>query len=513
LDTRIEIAPDGDAARHPRARTPEAPAPRSAVVDLGSNSVRLVVFEGLGRNPLQIFNEKAVLRLGRGMADSGRLNEEGVAQALTVMNRYAAVARAMSADPFEVLATAAVRDAENGPAFVQSLNALMPGVPIRVLTGEQEAHLSASGMLCGIPTADGILADIGGGSLELVRLDRGIRRQATTLRLGVIRLAERSGGDLIRARAVSETELSAVKWLAEGAGSDLYLVGGAWRALARIHIAQTGYPLAMVHHYTIGRDEARDLTGVIAAASRRTLEKMPGVPRRRVDDLCYAAVVLRRVLRATGVRRVVFSANGLREGWYMQQVAPAVAAQDPLMAAARDYAARLARDPRLPPGLIEWTDPLFPGEGSDERRLREAACWMSDIGSRDHPEYRAEQAYHRALRQPGSGLDHHARAFLALTLAVRYEAEPDMPYLAAARMLLSAEAVQRASVLGIALRLAYTLSAGTPDLLAGTRLIAGPRLVLRLSEGSGVFAGESVTRRLDRLAQALGLEATTELAV
>jgi exopolyphosphatase/guanosine-5'-triphosphate,3'-diphosphate pyrophosphatase len=303
-----------------------------------------------------------------------------------------------------------------------------------------------------------------------------------------------------------------VKWLSEGAGRDLYLVGGAWRALARIHIAQTGYPLAMVHHYTIGREEARDLTGVIAAASRRTLEKMPGVPRRRVDDLCYAAVVLRRVLRATAVRRVVFSANGLREGWYMQHVAPAVAAQDALMAAAQDYAGRLARDAALPPGLIAWTDPLFRAESSDERRLREAACWMSDIGSRDHPEYRAEQAYLRALRQPGSGLDHHARAFLALTLAVRYEAEPEAPYLAAARLLLSAEAAQRATVLGIALRLAYTLSAGTPDLLAGTRLIADQSLVLRLSEGSGVFAGESVTRRLDRLALALGLEATTELA-
>ncbi len=489
-----------------------ADTPRAAVVDLGSNSVRLVVFEGRGRNPTPIFNEKAVLRLGRGLQETGRLNEEAVGQALTVMSRYAAIAHAMGADPFEVLATAAVRDAQNGPAFVAALESRMPGVAIRVLSGEEEAGLSAAGMLCGIPHADGILADIGGGSLELVRLAEGGPREAVTLRLGVIRLADRSGNDPVRARAIAEADLAGVPWLGAGGGRDLYLVGGAWRALARIHIAQTLYPLIMVHHYTIGRDEARDLTGVIAAASRRTLEKMPGVPRRRIDDLCYAAVVLRRVLRATAARRVVFSANGLREGWYMRHVSEAVRAEDPLMAAGRDYARRLARDPSLPPALLEWTAPLFATETDDERRLRAAACWLSDTGSHDHPEYRAEQAYLRVLRQPGSGLDHHARAFLALTLAIRYEAEPEAAFLSASRVLLSAEATRRATVLGLALRLAYTLSAGTPDLLAGTALIVNHRLTLRLAAGSGVFAGESVTRRLERLALSLGLEATTAIA-
>ncbi len=289
--------------------------PRCAVVDLGSNSVRLVVFEGEHRNPVVIFNEKAVLRLGRGLQTTGRLNAEGVAQALTVMNRYRAIARAMGADPLEVLATAAVRDAANGPEFVELLRTRLPGVAIRVLSGEQEADLSAAGMLCGIPTADGVLADIGGGSLELVRLRAGLRDQAQTLRLGVLRLAERAAHDPVRARALAEAELAGLNWLAEGQGRDLYAVGGAWRALARIHIAQTGYALNIVDHYAILREEARDLTAVIAGASRRVLERMPGAPRRRLDDLPYAAVVLRRVLRATGARRVVFSANGLREGW------------------------------------------------------------------------------------------------------------------------------------------------------------------------------------------------------
>jgi exopolyphosphatase/guanosine-5'-triphosphate,3'-diphosphate pyrophosphatase len=491
--------------------TPPANLPRCGVVDLGSNSVRLVVFEGHGRNPLGIFNEKAVLRLGRGLSSTGRLNDEGMAQAFTVLHRYHAVARAMGAQPFEVLATAAVRDARNGPDFVAALQARMPGVPIRVLSGLQEAEYSAEGVLCGIPTADGILADIGGGSLEVVRLNAGKRGESQTLRLGVIRLAERSNNDPIRARAIAEEDMAAVPWLAEGGGGDLYLVGGAWRALARIHMAQTGYPLQMVHHYAIGREEARDLAGLISTAGRRALERLPAMPRRRIDDLPFAAVALRRLLRICGVRRVVFSASGLREGWFMQRMPESVRRQDPLLAAGQDMAARLGRDPSLPPALLAWTQPLFPTETPEAFRLREAACWMSDVGSHDHPEFRPEQAFLRVLRQPGIGLDHHARAFLALATAMRYEVEATAGFLRPARLLLDVASANRAEVLGIALRLAYTLSAGTPDLLAGTALsLRGGQLVLRLQEDSGVFAGESVMRRLDRLAQAVGLEAATE---
>jgi exopolyphosphatase/guanosine-5'-triphosphate,3'-diphosphate pyrophosphatase len=488
------------------------PPSRSAVVDLGSNSVRLVVFEGQGRNPTAIFNEKAVLRLGRGLQQSGRLNEEGVGQAITVLARYHEVARAMRADPFEVLATAAVRDAANGADFVAAVQAAMPGVTIRVLSGEQEAGFSAAGLLCGIPSADGILADIGGGSLEVVHLETGIMRQARTLPLGVLRLSDRAGGDPVRARAIAEEAMESVPWLAHGAGRDLYLVGGAWRALARIHMEQTGYPLAIVHHYTLEREEARDLAGVIGSANRRALERLPGVSRRRVDDMPFAAVVMRRLLRATGARRVVFSANGLREGWFMQQVPAEQRAEDPLLAAAHDIAASFGRSLSLPPALADWTAPLFPDETPQARTLREAACWMSDAGSHDHPEYRAEQAFFRILRQPAVALDHHARAFLALTLALRYEAEPDMPFLDAARMLLAMSSLRNAAILGMALRLAYTLCGGTVELLAGTSLARDQdRLTLRLMPGTGVFAGDAVMRRLERLAQAAGLEANTEM--
>ncbi|MCF3946341.1 Ppx/GppA family phosphatase [Acidiphilium sp. AL] len=500
--------PAPDQLRDPRSQT----APRRAVVDLGSNSVRLVVFEGQSRNPVQIFNEKAVLRLARGLIRTGRLDEAAMDEAATVIRRYGAIARAMGAHPFEALATSAVRDAENGPDFVARLEAATPGLKVVVLSGEQEAHLSAEGVLCGIPGADGILADLGGGSLEAVRLSAGTIGDAATMPIGVIRLAERAAGDPIRAKAIVAGELAELPFLSDGAGGDLYVSGGAFRALARIHIAQTGYPLAMVHHYTIGREEARDLSAVIGEASRKLIERMPGAARKRIEDLPFAAIILRRLLRATGAARVVFSANGLREGWFLRQLPPAMREQDPLVAAGRDLTIGLLRDPNLPDALIGWTAPLFPAETHAQHRLREAACWFSDIGNHEHPEYRAEQAFLRVLRQTGVGLDHHARAFLALTLALRYEAPIESPFLAPARALLDMAAARRAETLGVALRLAYTLSAGTPALLAATSLIPRDgRLVLTLDAASGVFAGDPIERRLARLASMVGLDPETRL--
>ena len=479
---------------------------RYAVVDLGSNSVRLVVFEGLSRNPVTIFNEKAVLRLGRGLETTGRLNEDGVAGAIGVMARFDAVVRGMGAELFEVLATAAVRDASNGPEFVESLRGAIPNAAIRILSGHEEADYSATGLLSGLTDADGLMADIGGGSLELVRLSDGRMGASQTLRLGVIRLADRAGGDVQRARDLVEADLDRVAWLPSAGGRTLYLVGGAFRALARLQIARTYYPLNIVHQYELTAEEARELTGWVIGASRRTLERLPGSPRRRLDDMPYAAMVLRRLLRRIAPTRVVFSVDGLREGWYMRRVAPDLMAQEPLEAIAREMSQQLSRSQSLPPVLIDWTAALFSDETAAERRLRVAACWMSDCGAHDHPEYRAEQSFTRILRAPGVAFSHPARGFLALTMAMRYEAELDQPFLQSARRLLDPMALRRAEVLGLALRLAYVLCAGTPQLLEGTSLDReDDKLLLRLSGQRFASNVDSVSRRLDRLGQAMGL--------
>ena len=474
--------------------------------------MRLVVFENVADQAIAIFNEKATLRLGRGLQSTGRLNPEGVAGALDVMARFDAVARAMHADPFEVLATAAVREAVNGPAFTDDLARVMPGVPIRILSGEEEAAYATGGLLAGAPDADGTLADIGGGSLELVRLDGGRAAHATSLPLGALRLADRADHDLALVRPIVEADLATVPWLASGAGRDLFLVGGAFRALARLHMAQTGYKLHIVHHYALPREGARLLAGAVPNLPKRTIERVPGL-RRRADDLPYAAIVLRRLLRAVAPRRVVFSAHGLREGWFRERVACS-RPHDPFLTEQRAMGRLLGRDPGLPPALIVWTDHVFPDETDDDRRARDAACWLADTGSHDHPEYRAEQSFYRILRQPGGALDHRTRAFLAAVVAIRYEAEPDAPLLDVSRAVLDEAGLARAVQLGLALRLATMLSAGTPDLLAGAALHRREdRLILTLRRGHGLIAGESVSRRLERLAASLNLQPSMEVDV
>ena len=256
-----------------------------------------------------------------------------------------------------------------------------------------------------------------------------------------------------------------------------------------------------MHCYTIGHEAARELAQLVLGPG-----KTPGMARRRAEDLPYAALVLRRLLRATSARQVVFSAYGIREGWFLREVPAAVREQDPLLASARADAERLSRNMRLPPALIAWTAPLFPYETPVAARLRQAACWLSDTGSHDHPEYRAELTYQRSLYAPGAS-DHMTRAFLALTLATRYEADQNAGYLATARALLDAASIARAELLGTALRLAYTLSAGTPELLAGASVRLEPGRVVLSLDGPGVFAGDGVQRRLDRLGSLLGLVA------
>ena len=478
---------------------------RAAIVDLGSNSVRLVVFEGVTRNPIPIFNEKATLRLGRGLQATGRLNEDGVAAAMDVMSRFYAIARSMKADPFEVLATAAVRDATNGPEFVRAVQERLPDVPIRVISGEAEADYSATGVLCGIPEADGLVADIGGGSLELIRVAGGRHHEACTLPLGVIRLSDRADGDVGRARLMASDDISAVEWLDLVRGKPLYLVGGAFRALARIQIARTQYPLNIVHLFSLGSDEASEMEGWLRRTPRRVMEKLPGIARKRIEDVPFAAEVLGALMARMEPSRIIFSVDGLREGWYMRKIAASVAEQDPCLALAAETAGRLSRSSRLPLELVEWTAPLFHDETVSQQRLREVACIMSDIGSYDHPEYRAAQTYLRVLRMHGVGLDHPARAFVAMTLAMRYEAVADDPLLEPSVRLLDAGEMQRAIRLGLALRLAYTLCGGTAALLVDTSLvIENGMLVLTLPRDGARVLGSS-TRRLERLGAAFSL--------
>lgn len=480
---------------------------RAAVVDLGSNSVRLVVFEGVRRNPVAIFNEKATLKLGRGLHETGRLNAEGMARAHTVLKRFNVIARSMKAEPFEILATAAVRDAENGAEFIEILQEHMPNVLIRILSGEEEARYSATGVICGQPDANGIVADIGGGSLELIHVTQRKMKKASTMALGVIRLSDRAQGDRKYAAELASKEIKDQTWLKSHRDKTLYLVGGAFRALARLQIARTEYPLNMVHLYSLLPSQAEDLCRWVLATPRKILEKTPNLSKKRFDDVPYAAIVLSTLIKRLDPVRIVFSVDGLREGWYMARVGAAVADLDPCDAMVKALAFRLGRGCRLPDALIDWTAPLFESGSIIQKNLREMTCRLSDIGAYDHPEYRAEQTYLRIMHVNGGGFDHQARAFIAAALAVRYEADVSGLMLDASREILSDAAFQQAVRLGKALRLAYSICGGTESLLKGASLSRSHgEILLKLDQMASSALGSNVKNRLSQLGAAFGEE-------
>ncbi|WP_207476205.1 Ppx/GppA family phosphatase [Arenibaculum pallidiluteum] len=476
---------------------------RIAVIDIGSNSMRLVVYAGLCRSPVPLFNEKIMCGLGRTVERTGMLNPEGVQLALDNLTRFRFLIEAMDVERVDVLATAAVRDASDGPAFVREIKRLA-GFDVRTIAGEEEARLSALGVLSGTPDANGVMGDLGGGSLELVGLQDGVIGDTqVTLPLGPLRLSEAAGGRAQAALRIVDEHLERQGWLGAWRGRTFYPVGGSWRALAKLHMEQTNHPVHIIHHYEVDTGALRDFLSLIVKQSRSSLEKAK-VSRRRLETLPFAALVLERALRAAAPSRVVFSAHGLREGLLYEWLTPEERRHDPLLSACRDVAERYGRF-SVGTALSHWTDALFPGEDTASARLRYAACLLSDLGWAEHPDYRAEHTFLRVLRMPVSGIDHAERVFLAMTSYVRYAGALDDAVVGRVRGLAGDAHAARALVLGLALRLAHTVTGGATNLLQRTNLVLGDeRLTLSLPEDSACLVGEVVERRLDALAKSLG---------
>lgn len=481
---------------------------RVAVIDIGSNSIRLVVFDGLKRAPATVFNEKVLCGLGRGLQSSGRLSPEGVELAVPNLVRFTALARAMGVGRIDLVATAAVREAEDGPAFRETVERQC-GHPIRVLSGEEEAELSALGVIAGNPAADGIMGDLGGGSLELVEVTDGKVGRSTTLGLGPLRLMESCGDDRGKMRSVIDKAFSKVDWLSAGTDRTFYPVGGAWRNLARLHMEQSRHPLHAIHEHTISSAEAIKLARLLARQGKSSLAGLQYISRRRRETLPLGALVLARLLRKLQSKDVVFSTYGVREGYLFNQLPAEVRRQDPLLVAAAEMAEREGRFGDVGEAMMKWCDALFPEESGEERRLRLAACHVSDLAWREHPDFRAVQALRRILHSPLVGIDHPGRAFLAYTVFLRYGAPADSKDARQAIALLDERWRERAILLGLALRLAYRVSAATSWVLDHSGLsVDGKVLELKLPDDGSVPDGEAVQRRLKTLAQAGQFEET-----
>jgi exopolyphosphatase/guanosine-5'-triphosphate,3'-diphosphate pyrophosphatase len=480
-----------------------------AIVDIGSNSVRLVVYETVARAPAQVFNEKEMAGLGRQVASTGRLAPDAMAKAIAALIRFRILCEAMHVGAIRVIATAAARYASNGPEFIARAEAAI-GQPIELISGDREAVLSGLGVLSGFDNPDGVVGDLGGGSLELISVAGGRVGEGASVPLGGLALLDRSTNSLKQAERIVKDELERLPQLSAMKGRDFYAVGGTWRALATLHQRQSGYPLNVMHGYTVPARQAADFARLVERADAAVLSAIEAVSSARRPLLAYGALVLDELIKRGRPRAVVISAQGVREGLLHEQLSPEERAADPLLRAARDYNHLRARDPRHAAELIAWTRTIIETAGlsGDEpsARLTESVCLLSDIGWRAHPDYRGEQSMNVIAHAYFTGIDHIGRAFLALAIFHRYAGlKASSPAAAALKSLLPPSILERAILLAAIFRVAYLLSAGMPGILS--RLPAtcvDDRLILRFPDDLGALASERVAGRLKQLARLLG---------
>ncbi|MCB1522224.1 MAG: exopolyphosphatase [Hyphomicrobiaceae bacterium] len=482
------------------------------VIDIGSNSVRLVIYEGAVRAPLPIFNEKVLCGLGRSIASTGHLGKEGVERALAALTRFHAIARNIGVKNVKAVATAAVREAVDGPEFIARGERILGG-RIEVLSGEREARLAANGIIMGFVEANGIAGDLGGGSLELIDISANRLNDAVTLPLGGLRLIDTTKGKVEKASQIADQAITSVPWLSHGRGRPFYAVGGTWRALAKIYMEQADYPLRVMHGFTMPTATLLAFLDAVSKAKKPSnLVGMSEVPKARRDVLPFGTAVLERLLKRLEPSEVIFSVFGIREGLLYTLLSREERARDPLLSFCEYYARLRSRSLEHAHELCQWTDQLFEvtqfAESTDERRLRHAACLLSDIGWRAHPDYRGEQSLNVVAHAGLGGVDHAGRMFLALSVYFRHAGTGESRGEHLSERLKSAVTKRdllRARMTGAAIRAAHMLSIGRPGIVDLTSLaVEGDKLVLTIPKAFADLDGDRLRRRFASLATLVG---------
>ena len=489
------------------------PAARAGVIDIGSNSIRLVIFDGLGRAPLPVINHKAVIGLGVDVERHGWFGEEAFRRGIEAVDILVRLADSVPCADLALYATAAVRQAANGSHFCRAVEA-RTGRAVTVLTGTGEARLSAAGVISALPGLSAVIGDLGGGSLELIAVEDGTVMEQATRDIGPLRLKERWGEDPAHASAAIREAVCTVTWLEAWKHRDFHAVGGSWRAIARLHMTQHHYPLTIVHGYTMAPAEARTFTGMLEKLSDETTSRIRGISRRRAAILPWGAMVLDHLMDVLEPRNVVFSAQGLREGHHFRMLDATTRKSDPLIAACHQLALWHRRFADCSAALERWVAPVIRHRGHADPRLVRAACILADTGWREHPEYRARRSLSRVLHMPWSVLDHQERAWLALALFVRYGGAETAEEAAPCRRLLKPDTVDGAVLLGRLLRLALVLSAGRGPILDSSPLVTtADGFTLEIPRDAAIASPERIERQAAAIGEALDVPFTVSRQV
>lgn len=484
---------------------------RVGVVDVGSNSVRLVVFDGAARSPAYFYNEKIMCALGAGMSETGRLNPEGRIRALNAIKRFQILGKGMGTGPLWAVATAAVRDAEDGAEFCREVKE-QTGLTIHVIDGREEARLSAQGVLLGWPGSYGLVCDIGGSSMELAAIKGGEVGARISSDLGPLKLRDLKGGRKARKVKIRET-LDQMKAELGPQEDRLFLVGGSWRAIAKIDMVRRGYPLNVLHEYRMTAKTVRDTAKYITQTNLEDLRSQTGISSARITLVPHAAEVLREVVKVFRPHDIAISSYGIREGMLYEQMPQRLRDRDPLIEACRFAEDKDARVPGFGKVLFKFISPLFKSARSDRLRMIKAACLLHDVSWRAHPDYRAEVCFDNATRANLGGLKHSERVFLGLALLHRYTNNRTGTRFEAMDGLISERDQHQAEILGKAMRFGAMLWLNENETPGELRWFPKKqKLELRLTKEAAPLYGEVAEARMLSLASTLQAEVLVKTA-
>ena len=481
---------------------------RVGVIDVGSNSVRLVVFDGAARSPAYFYNEKIMCGLGAGLSETGHLNPSGRERALSAIRRFAALARGMDIPPLTAVATAAVREASDGQDFRKEVFK-ETGIKLWIIDGKEEARLSAQGVLLGWPGSYGLVCDIGGSSMELADLAEGRVGRRVSSALGPLKLREIKGGRKAVKAYVRETMETLHAEMGGATGARLFLVGGSWRAIARVDMERRDYPLTVLHEYRMTSRQISKTAEYIRKSDLQDLRARCDISDSRMSLVPYATIVLKEVMRTFKPKDVAVSSYGIREGMLFEQMPRELRDRDPLVEACRFAEVKDARMPGFGRILYDFVKPLFPRANWQRKRIIKAACLLHDVSWRAHPDYRAEVTFDNATRANLGGLKHYERVLLGLALMNRYTNKIDNTRFERLFAMLSPDQVQEAEILGKAMRLGAMLwltSDQEPGILQWKS--KSRELTLKLNEETQPLFGEVAEARFAALSKALNANGT-----
>jgi exopolyphosphatase/guanosine-5'-triphosphate,3'-diphosphate pyrophosphatase len=485
-----------------------------AVIDIGSNSVRLVMYERLSRAPVPMYNEKVLCGLGKGVAVTGQLDEKAVACALRALKRFRFLMERAGVKRFFILATAAAREASNGPDFLENVKEIC-GQEAEVLSGEEEARHSALGIVSAMMDPQGVAGDLGGGSLELIRVMGTELGKGATYPLGGLRLSDMAKGSIKQARKIARSELEKSAELNALEGQNFYAVGGTWRALARLHMSFVGYPLEVMHHYEIDPEEMREFCEQTMRGDIEDLDWIGSISKARRALLPFGAAVLSEVIKRGKPKKIVMSALGVREGHLYGLLSEEEQQQDPLIAACEELCILRSRSTDYAFELADWLDHVFStlkvDESAYEKRLRRATCLLADIGWRAHPDYRGTQSLNIIAHGTFIGIDHPGRAYLAMANYFRHEGLSGNRMGLRVRELANTHFRSLARLTGAALRLSHVAAGELPGILPlMTVRLDDDVAVLEIPDELAVLKSDKMERRFTQFVRLLGFDGRVE---